>query len=273
MTIIYIVKPPHSNLPPNDILALGELIVEYTLREKIPHIISIKWSQDSSIVYGYYEACREAHINNKVWRRITGGFRAETKTDTKYTAITIPGYSSLREIVDIAERTSQETGAVFGATVFEATAFLEFFHSSELDPKDLLWKLGVSIAKIVERHIENRDSLVPLANTFLNHSWRCFKFNSTQYSARKERGKYWLEISLEKTGPYITNYWLSGVFYASPPSEIFNILNSLRGSRFNEIQLYNIELGFKKRVNVAGIELNDIIELIHELYKKAGDKD
>ncbi len=273
MVLIYILKPSSRDLPPNAILALGELVAEFTLREKKLHVASIKWTQENSIVYGYYEACEGNHTISKTWRRITGGPKVQTTTNMYYTAIAIPGYSDLKEIVSKGEEISQKTKAAYGATIFENVGFLEFFHTPEFNFKDLIHELDIDITTIVEKTIRNEDIPLFLLNSFSNPSWRCFKFNATRYSARRERGKYWIEVSLEKTGPYITNYWLNGVFYASPPGEIFSVLNSLRGSRFNEIQLYNIELSLRKRVNVAGIELEDITSLIQELYDKAGDKD
>jgi len=252
----------------SEVLAAGELAAEHAMRSKQPHAVVLEWPEEA-IVYGLYEAV-SGRDNTVVYRRITGGRKAFMTPGMAYAAAALPWRRSLEGLASVALGIASCAGGVYGVTVLGETGYIEVLGARSVEEAHqcLLEVLGVE--KTVKIHMP-RTSLVELAALFESQQWREYSYHQGDAEAERRReGGYWVRVSIETTDGYVTGYWLTGVFFSAPPTEVYNVLNSLRGTRFHELMLYNVELAVEKRIQFLGITGEDFMSVIRELYEAVG---
>jgi len=262
---LFVLEPPPGLSTCSEILGLGELGLDYALRGKEAYAAYAEWPRGCT-VYGIYEALG-SETGERVARRITGGPRAEAGPGRYYLALALPGTRSLRDAVSammVLAQCMRSRG--HGATVLGDTAFIEIIDGRS-EPGECLDELLRGARRARVRPL--RSDIEARARLFEQDSWRLYRYRATSVEALVERGSYWLRASLEITDGYVTGYWLSGVFYSAPPTEIYSVFNTLRGVRLDEIVLGNMEVALEKRLEVAGLETSDLQLLVKKLYEKA----
>ena len=226
------------------------------------------------LVYGLYEAYepQEAPLGpERVFRRITGGPRMEPREGWSYVAASIPGATDLERLAAIAAGASACLRQPVGFTATPKTGYLEAF--TPLGPKEALACLeeATGLQPRGRVHVP-KTSLSELAGLFSSETWRLYRYRRADAEASTRRGRYWARLSIAIQDVYVSDYWLTGVFYSAPPSEIYTILNTLRGMRLDELTLYNLELAIEKRIQVYGLEKQDLQAMIHELHRRIGER-
>ncbi len=78
-----------------------------------------------------------------------------------------------------------------------------------------------------------------------------------------------LAIGVNLQGVYIVDARIEGDFYAAPPGEPFSLMAQMEGTQVNELMAYQIQLAFRDRVDLAGVEYRHVEEAIGEIYKRA----
>ncbi len=265
---LFVLEPPPGLRDCSDVLGLGELGLDYALRDREAYAAYTEWPS-SCIVYGIYEALGEETRDGEsvVARRITGGEKAKAAPGRYYLALALPGTRSLRDAVSAMMILAQCMGSKgHGATVLGDTAFIEIVDGRR-DPDRCIEELlpGTRRARVKPP----TSSISARARLFSQDSWRLYRYRATSVEALVERGSYWLRASLEITDGYITGYWLSGVFYSAPPTEIYSVFNTLRGTRLDEIVLANMEIALEKRLEVEGLTPGDLQTLMRRLFEKS----
>jgi len=262
---LFVLEPPRVLGGCSGVLGLGELGLDYALRSGEAYVAHAEWPR-SCTVYGIYEAL-EGVGGERVARRITGGPRGEAGPGRVYLALAIPGVRSLGDAVSammVLAQCMRSRG--HGATVLGETAFIEIVDGRG-DAHECLDELLGGAKRV---HVRAPSSEVSArARLFEQDSWRLYRYKTSSAEATVRRGSYWLRASLEITDGYVTGYWLTGVFYSAPPTEIYSVFNTLRGVRLDEIVVANMEVALEKRLQVAGLETSDLQELIRTLYHKA----
>ncbi|BEP16874.1 hypothetical protein PYJP_02260 [Pyrofollis japonicus] len=260
---LFVLEPASRPATCSEVLGLGELGLDYALGSGMAYLAYTEWPR-SCRVYGIYEAL-EDEGGDTVARRITGGIRGDVDSNRVYVALSLPGVGRLRDAVAKMLSMSQCLGGrVHGATVMGTTAFIEVVDARR-DPLECVREvLG---AEKFSRVRPPRMDVLNRARLFDQDSWRLYRYRRASVEAMVRRNEYWLRASLEVTDGYITGYWLSGVFYSAPPTEIYSVFNTLRGTRLDEVMLANMEIALEKRLEVEGLETRDLIDLVNMLYR------
>ncbi|WP_143522126.1 hypothetical protein [Pyrodictium delaneyi] len=252
----------------SEVLAAGELAVEHAMRSKQPHAVVLTWPEEA-VVYGLYEAVRD-NESTAIYRRITGGHKAYMAPGQAYIAVALPWRKSLEGLASIALGIASCAGGTYGVTVFGETGYIEVLGARSVEEARQCLLEALNVEKSVKMHVP-RTSLQELATLFESQQWREYIYHRGDAEAERRReGGYWIRISIETTDGYVTGYWLTGVFFSAPPTEVYNVLNSLRGARFHELMLYNIELAIEKRIQFLGITSEDFMSAVRELYDAVG---
>ncbi len=250
--------------------AAGVLALEYALREKRCFATAVELRQGGR-VYGLYEAVEPGVEGSRVYRRITGGPRVEVEAGWSYVAAAVPGKADMRQLAAVALGAASCLRGHAWFTHAGGVGFVEAF--TPLEPGEalncLLEALGASRAGKV---LLPRQSLAEQARLFRGEGWRLYRYQQGDAEAEVRRNGYWARLSLGLLDGYVSDYWLTGVFYAAPPSEIYSVLNSLRGTRFDELVLFNLETAIERRLDVYGLEKSDIVELLRRLHEAVGEK-
>ena len=255
-----------------EVLALGELVLEYSLRDgSRPGYAAAAEVPGEALVYGLYEAYEPGSAEpGKVYRRITGGRRVSVGAGWGYAAATLRG-AGMESLAAMAAGAEACSRGVAGFTRAAGVGFVELFtpEGAEAALSCLGEALGVEPRG---RILVPRVNVSELASLFSAESWRLYRYRVGSGEAVVRRGRYWARLSLEVMDGYVSSWWLTGVFYAAPPSELFTVLNTLRGMRFDEMALYNIELALEKRVETHGLSTGDLISLLRSLYETLGER-
>ncbi len=253
------------------VLALGELAVEYAMRDK-KYYAAIASMPQRAIVYGMYEAYSGDEDGSLVHRRITGGEKVAVEEGWTYIAAALPGKNDLKQLASLALGARACLRGVVGFTHFQDVGFLEGF--SSIPQEDAIHCLSEVLGGSVHGKIRPpRMNINELSRLFRSDSWRLYRYrpgSSEEYIRRS--GGYWVKLSFEVVDGYIADYSLTGVFYSAPPSEIYSVFSSVRGTPFNELILYNIEIGIESRLDMYGITIEDLITAVRRLYERLGEK-
>ncbi len=255
----------------SELLALGELALEYSLREERP-FLALGRAPVGGTVLGLYEAYRDEHGRpGETYRRITGGPVMEARPGWSYVAAAVPGMGDLGGLAARAFGASTCLRAPVGFTAADRVGYVEAF--TPLDEAEALACLAEVLALEPRGRVHvPRASLGELAGLFESEQWRLYRYRRGDAEAEARRGKYWVKLSIALSDVYVSDYWLTGVFYAAPPSEIYTILNTLRGMRLDELTLYNLELAVEKRLQTHGVTKSDLRRLLRQLHRQAGER-
>jgi hypothetical protein len=253
------------------VLALGELAAEYAMRDK-RHYIAVTSIPQRAVVYGMYEAYSGDEESVLAHRRVTGGEKAVVGEDWTYIAAALPGKSDLRQLASLALGARACLRGVVGFTHFQDVGFLEGF--SPVPQEDAVHCFEEVLGGTVHGRIRPpRMNINELARLFRSDSWRLYRYrpgSGEEYVRRN--GSYWIRLSFEVIDGYIADYSLTGVFYSAPPSEIYSVFSSVKGTPFNELVLYNIEIGIESRLDMYGITIEDLVTAVRKLYERLGEK-
>ena len=255
----------------SQLLALGELALEYSLREEQAFTAAAEAPQPATVL-GLYEAYRPEHgPPEQVYRRITGGPLVEARPGWSYVAAAVPGLNDLQSLAARALGASACLKAPTGFTVAGGTGYMEAL--TPLPQREALHCIAEPLGLEPRGRIHvPKTSLSELTSLFESTSWRHYRYRRGRAEATVSKEKYWLKISIDTNGTYVTDYWLTGVLYAAPPSEIYTILNTLRGMRLDELTLYNLELAIDKRIQTHGVTRDEIKKLLEQIYNQIGEK-
>ncbi|ABM80847.1 hypothetical protein [Hyperthermus butylicus] len=249
------------------VLAAGQRVADLALSRRRLYYILLRARGDGVVLGLYGSLADEAGVVG-IYRRITGGRPAYVEHDTYYLAVALPGARKLESLAPKALELERCSKGVVGFTLLGETGFLELFADS--DPLQCL--LEVFNARPGGRLSLSPSVLAETAQLYASPSWRLYKYNPATAEAAAYRGSYWVKASIEVTDGYVTGVWLSGVFYAAPPMEPFSILETIRGTRFDELVLSNAELAVDYRVELWGVTRDDFKNVLRSLHEKAGEK-
>ena len=267
------------------VLGAGEAVFELAAQSNTPRAL-VASSPKSCTILGYYQSynrfCREEGEGRCV-RRITGGATISLPEEWNYLALAVPGLNRLSEAVELANRlttclygsqgpviASRKGIGVLGVTILGGTGFIEVMHSAQ--PDSLTGCLS-------------REGFTPLqaqslpgglararSNRYYSSTWNKYSFREEMLWAKRCRGGYWIRIGLETFEGYIAGWSVEGLFYSSPPPEIYSVLASVKGTPFHELVRESLKEALSSRLEVAGITLSDILSAIEELHEKSGVK-
>ncbi|MET1127753.1 MAG: hypothetical protein ABWW70_00330 [Thermoproteota archaeon] len=251
-----------------EVLALGEVVLEHAMRTGRSHVAAASFPRHA-VVLGLYEAYAGDFPEEDTYRRMTGGHRAEVREGDTYVAAALPGVSRLSAALLAAVNASNCAGGVHGATVAGGVGLIELF-TSEDGEKALECVARFAGLELGPRIAAGQMLLSEYASGFRARGWRLYRFREAGFTASTRRQGYWAKLSIDVVDGYVAGYWLTGVFYAAPPMEIYDVLNSLRGALFHELALYSVKDAISRRVQLEGLLPEDFHALLDELYSAAG---
>jgi hypothetical protein len=251
-----------------EVLALGEVVLEHAMRSGRPHVAAASFPRHA-VVLGLYEAYAGDSPEEDTYRRMTGGHRAEVRMGDTYVAAALPGVARLSAALLTAINASNCAGGVHGATVAGGVGLIELF-TPEDGEKTLECVARFAGLELGPRISASQMLLSEYASGFRARSWRLYEFREGGFTASTRRQEYWAKLSIDVVDGYVAGYWLTGVFYAAPPMEIYDVLNSLRGMLFHELALYSVKEAISRRVQLEGLLPEDFHALLDELYGAAG---
>lgn len=255
--------------PVERLQALAELTLEHSLRGGEAFAASGTLARPAT-VHGMYRLLMPGEeASPTVYRRVTGGATWLLEAGDGYAALAAPWRGGLQGLHERLQ--AMGCGAAPpGYTIVEGVAFVE---AAGGEPRELLAclaeALGVEAGGAVPAP---RMNVAELARLYASPGWRLHRHRRGDAEARVERDGYWAVLSVEKTGPYVSWISLSGVFYAAPPSEVYSVLAAARGTRLDEMILYGLTVNLEKRVEAAGLTIDDLKNLLVEAHRAAGER-
>ena len=236
-------------------------------------------------VLGYYQA----YIRGSTHRRITGGPQLTGK-DPVYVAVELfyPGllrslladvYSIVEDALGVKPSRGYFVGSgvegVIGVTKLGEVGVIEIVASGgdrvEEAMKHILDE-GFRHVKTKTGRLEPEDyknGIGYKSSTWLKYTGASESSIRVQVSSRQG---HTLTIGVNLQGVYIVDARIEGDFYAAPPGEPFSLMAQMEGTQVNELMAYQIQLAFRDRVDLAGMEYKHFEDAIGEVYRKAGER-
>jgi hypothetical protein len=251
-----------------ELLAAGEQSVNLALGGGEGRVYSFYGvAGEDALILGLYNRLPDESGLVGVYRRVTGGRPIPLGEGEGYAAVVAPA-ASLGETVEMAAALGECTSARgWGATRIEGWGVIELLAASE--PSDCLGRLfrldGMS------RVFLRIGGLGRIASAYRSPSWRFYgppKPGGSIVSEECSRDGYHVGVTLDVFEEYVAESWLYGIFHAAPPMEPFSVMATLRGTRLDEMVLANLEVALEHRVELYGITVGDVVELLRKLSSR-----
>ena len=243
-----------------------EYLIGQHLEGKIQSGLIIgKW-KEYSLLLGYYQPYK-TYPGHRVLRRITGGKEAILTPNHTYLGLVFAS-ENLEEVVETGEKliecTGNKEGTIMGVTrigprplatgVIEIIAELEINNTVHCVTSELFGK-NLEVRKIME----NPD-LQRLTKPYEDPRWT--RFNGIEAYPKKcslRRGDYLLRLGASIVeGKYIGDMAIDGSFYAAPPNEPFNLVNTLAGMPITDQTIYAFEVRLGKQLELYGLGKDEV---------------
>ncbi len=235
-------------------------------------------------VLGYYQA----YSRGSTHRRITGGPQLAGRNPV-YVAVELfyPGllrsllsdvYSVVEEALGVKPSSGYFVGSgvegVIGVTKLGEVGVIELVASGGDGVEEALKHVleeGFRHVKTKTGRLEPEDyknGVGYKSSTWLRYTGASGSSIRVQVSSSQG---HTLAIGVNLQGVYIVDARIEGDFYAAPPGEPFSLMAQMEGTQVNELMAYQIQLAFRDRVDLAGVEYRHLEEAIGEVYRRAGE--
>ncbi len=266
------------------------------LLESLGGLASLNRLSGSALVYskwhwkGYVAGLYEASHMPLV-RRVTGGLGIKMEPSGTYISIIKNSKSIfeiqkfIKDIVGCLGYKFEEGELVlngssigtYGITRFgflgnKAPAIAEILIKNDLNLEAVL-KCIIDlneISEVIERKDPTWASLSRSAKGYSSSTWRVHVLSNIPYRNLVKKGKYFIEIAVAETECFISYVSLAGRFFASPPSEPFNVLSSIIGMPIREDVIDAARFRAENYLELYGIDLNDFLDALQGALKATG---